>query len=119
MVRQIFVKERMEDLQIFEKYSQKLIKLIDGHGQPTDVQDLFFRYTLDVSTEFMFGDTVGSLDDPQAEFTAAISDVQEVQAVLARSGYVRPLENRLNIRLIRLSSAPCFPSPPVESIGEV
>lgn len=85
-IRQIMVKERMGDLEIFERHSQKLLNLIQGRGHETELQKLFFQYTLDVASEFLFGDSVGSLDDPQVEFAAALSEVQRVQVMLARSG---------------------------------
>jgi hypothetical protein len=84
-VRQIMVKERMADLDIFERHSQKLLGHIQA-GQQTELQKLFFQYTLDVASEFLFGDSVGSLDDPQVDFAAALAEVQRVQAMLARSG---------------------------------
>jgi hypothetical protein len=80
------VKERMADLEIFEHHSQKLLNLIQGRGHETGLQELFFQYTLDVASEFLFGDSVGSLDNAQVDFAAALSEVQRVQATLARSG---------------------------------
>ena len=85
-IRQIMTKERIADLEIFERHSQKLLGLIQGRGHKTELQKLFFQYTLDVASEFLFGDTVGSLDDPQVDFATALSEVQRVQAMLARSG---------------------------------
>lgn len=78
--------QRIGDLEIFERYTEKLISLAGEKGQEIDLVPLFYCYTLDVATEFLFGQSVGSLEHPQVEFAAAISEVQKVQARLARSG---------------------------------
>ncbi|OCL08893.1 cytochrome P450 [Glonium stellatum] len=90
LIRPLFVNQRIGDLEIFERHAQKLLSLISGKGEITELQQLFYRYTLDVATDFMFGTTVGSLDNPQVKFANAISEVQSVQAILARSGPLYP-----------------------------
>ena len=87
LIRPLFVNQRIGDLEVFEKHAQKLLSLINGKGETTELQQLLFQYTLDVSTDFMFGKAVGSLENPQVEFANAISEVQRVQAVIARLGY--------------------------------
>jgi cytochrome P450 len=89
MIRPVFVNQRLGDLEVFEKHIQKLISVISEGEQPAPIQELFFRYTLDVSTEFMYGESVGSLSNPQTEFANSIAEVQKIQAVLARSGCVQ------------------------------
>jgi len=86
LIRPLFVNQRIGDLEIFERYTRKLINLVGGKGQEVDLAPLFYRYTLDVATDFLFGQTVGSLEQPQVEFAAAIAEVQRIQARLARSG---------------------------------
>lgn len=86
LIRPLFVNQRIGDLEIFERHTRKLIKIIEGERKETDLAPLFYRYTLDVATDFVFGKTVGSLEHPQVEFATAIAEVQKIQARLARSG---------------------------------
>ena len=86
----------MSDLEVFEKYVGILIDQIgkkgvqyDGKGGgELDVSDLFFRYTLDAATHFLLGRSVGSLELEEHEFADAFNEVQRVQNIIARAGYV-------------------------------
>ncbi|MCJ1469479.1 hypothetical protein MMC07_008112 [Pseudocyphellaria aurata] len=86
LIRPQFIKARVCDLDIFEKHVRRLIVLMGGQGQEVDVAALFYRYTLDASTEFLLGSSVNSLDNPHAEFTKAFAEVQRVQNLIARLG---------------------------------
>ena len=96
LIRPQFIKDRVSDLNVFERHVQVLIKKIaeesmgwDGkRGKEIDVSDLFFRYTLDAATDFLLGRSVDSLEIPEVEFAGAFSEVQRVQSLIARSGYV-------------------------------
>ena len=88
LIQTLFAHQRRNDLQIFERYFQKLVSHINGQGQLTRLSELFYRYTLDVSTDFLFGQNVGSLDNPGAELADAMAEVQKTQAALSRSGSV-------------------------------
>ena len=77
LIRPQFVKDRVSDLHVFERHMQILFRAIAnggplqgedqpvdleaGNGRPVDISDLFFRYTLDASTEFLLGKDVKSL----------------------------------------------------------
>lgn len=77
LIRPQFTRDRVSDLHCFESHFQTLFKTIanggplDGEDQPVDlaaangrrvdIRDLFFRYTLDVATEFLLGGDVKSL----------------------------------------------------------
>ena len=50
------------------------------------MDDLFYRYTLDAATDFLLGKSVDSLQYGQTEFADAFTEVQRVQAVIARAG---------------------------------
>ena len=76
LIRPQFVKNRVADLEIFEKHVGKLISQFGGRGQEVDVAALFFRFTLDSITDYLLGKSVDSLDDPQAEFASAFAEVQ-------------------------------------------
>jgi cytochrome P450 len=103
LIRPQFIKDRVSDLEVFEEHVQILIKAIAnggvkgapgvatdgiGKGRLVDVSDLFFRYTLDAATDFLLGHSVGSLEVPIQDFAEAFSEVQRVQNIIARAGYV-------------------------------
>ncbi|KAL9108912.1 MAG: hypothetical protein Q9227_006308 [Pyrenula ochraceoflavens] len=83
LIRPMFVKNRVSDLAIFEKWSQVLISKVPPPGEgPIDIMDLFYRMTIDVTTEFLLGHSVNSLNHPQAEFVRAFNDVQRFQMLI-------------------------------------
>ncbi|KAE8449366.1 hypothetical protein EG329_008267 [Mollisiaceae sp. DMI_Dod_QoI] len=105
LIRPQFIKDRVSDLDVFERHVQVLIGQIDrlswegfekkgGKGRELDVCDLFFRYTLDAATDFLLGRSVGSLEVPEQEFAEAFGEVQRVQNLIARSGPLNPLVPR-------------------------
>lgn len=77
LIRPQFVKERISDLDCFESHLDTLFRAIAnggalngadqkvdmeaGNGKPVEISDLFFRYTLDVATDFLLGLDVQSL----------------------------------------------------------
>ncbi|KAF2096520.1 cytochrome P450 [Rhizodiscina lignyota] len=64
MLRPAFAIDRAADVDIFERHVQKMIKLIPADGQSVvDLQDLFFRFTMDLGTDIFFGESLNSLQD--------------------------------------------------------
>lgn len=61
MLRPNFAREQIADLATFEGHVQELFELIPADGSTVDLQDLFFRFTMDSATEFLFGQSVGML----------------------------------------------------------
>ena len=77
LIRPSFTKTRVSDLECFEAHVQTLFKCIAngraldnefqvvdleaGDGKIVDMKDLFFRMTLDVTTEFLMGEDVKSM----------------------------------------------------------
>ncbi len=57
-------------------------------GRMVGFCDLFFRYTLDMATEFLFGGSVGSLELPKHEVAKAFEEVQRIQNLITNAGYV-------------------------------
>ncbi|KAJ2975658.1 hypothetical protein NQ176_g5395 [Zarea fungicola] len=105
LIRPQFTRDRVSDLECFEKHMQTLFRAIanggplDGadqvvsssaSGKVLDIADLFFRYTLDVATEFLLGSDVQSLTTIDQEFARAFNDVQRLQNIFARAGDLRP-----------------------------
>ncbi|KAF4459705.1 n-alkane-inducible cytochrome P450 [Fusarium albosuccineum] len=107
LIRPQFTRDRVSDLHCFEAHMQTLFRAIanggplQGEGQEvdmrsvngkvTDISDLFFRYTLDVATEFLLGWDVKSLTTPRQEFAEAFNEVQHIQNIVARTGKLRHL----------------------------
>ncbi|KAK5168735.1 uncharacterized protein LTR77_006044 [Saxophila tyrrhenica] len=88
LLRPQFIKDRVSDLHTFETHVQKLLPLLAGshNGATVRVDDLFYRFTLDAATDFLFGGSVNSLEDSQADFAEAFTEVQRTQATIARAG---------------------------------
>ncbi|ATZ51934.1 hypothetical protein BCIN_07g04800 [Botrytis cinerea B05.10] len=101
LIRPQFIKDRVSDLDTFERHMQILIQKIkeegrkwDGsQGREIDISDLFFRYTLDAATDFLLGRSVESLEKP-GEFADAFAEVQRVQSIIARAGPLNGLVPR-------------------------
>src|SRR5262245_56794996 len=58
--------KQYEDLEDFNQAVNDLIGLIEKHNGVIDLQPLFFRLTLDITTAFLFGESVRSLLTPEA-----------------------------------------------------
>ncbi|CAG9939299.1 unnamed protein product [Clonostachys rosea f. rosea IK726] len=105
LIRPQFTRDRVSDLHCFESHMKILFRAIDncgplsshdqevkpgsGNGRVFDISDLFFRYTLDVTTEFLLGKDTMSLSTPQNEFADAFNEVQRVQNIIARAAFFR------------------------------
>ncbi|KAL2816742.1 cytochrome P450 [Aspergillus granulosus] len=80
MIRPNFIKEQVAHLDIFEEMMEDLFALIPTDGSTVDLQDLFFGFTIDSATEFLFGHNVHSLKkrvsqavDTDPDFSAAFN----------------------------------------------
>ncbi|KAF7545025.1 hypothetical protein G7046_g9653 [Stylonectria norvegica] len=107
LIRPQFTRDRVSDLHCFEDHMKTLFRAIanggpldgedqvvdmaKGNGKKLDISNLFFRYTLDVTTEFLLGTDVKSLSTPKQEFAEAFNEVQRVQNILIRTAKLRPL----------------------------
>ncbi|KAI1266336.1 cytochrome P450 [Xylariaceae sp. FL1019] len=87
LIRPMFATDRMSDLYIFERQVEKMMTHIPPSGQSVDMKDLFFRMTLDVTTDFLLGESSNSLDNPKGEFTHAFNDI------LSKQMYIMVLRN--------------------------
>lgn len=64
MLRPNFSREKVAHTKSLETHVQNLAKHIRKHkGQEFDIQDYFFRYTVDTATEFLFGQSLFGLMD--------------------------------------------------------
>ncbi|CAK7205653.1 hypothetical protein SEUCBS139899_008432 [Sporothrix eucalyptigena] len=111
LLRPQFIKDRVSDLHTFENHLQVLFTAMSvggdagataaaiaaraegtpvanfsANGRVIDISDLFFRYTLDVATDFLLGKDTQSLTIPRQEFAEAFNEVQRVQSLISRTG---------------------------------
>ena len=82
MLRHPLQHKHYEDLDVFKHGVDDLLDIIKSQPQ-IDLQPLFFRMTLDVATEFLFGESVNCLKAPKSEeqtFAEAFNTAQETVA---------------------------------------
>lgn len=71
MLRPQFLKERYSDMESLEVHLQHLVNHIKSNkGERFEFQELIMRFTLDYSTEFLFGQSVESLNDGTISYSA-------------------------------------------------
>jgi cytochrome P450 len=87
MIRPNFARDQVADLTAFERHDQDMFKLIPRDGSTVDLQDLFFRLTIDSATEFLFGESVNCLKNNDAEFAGAFNYAQHEMALSFRLGF--------------------------------
>ncbi|CAI5760176.1 unnamed protein product [Candida verbasci] len=64
MLRPQFARDQISHVKMLEPHIQLLFKQIRANsGSFFDIQELFFRFTVDSATEFLFGESVQSLRD--------------------------------------------------------
>ncbi|KAB8230931.1 cytochrome P450 [Aspergillus alliaceus] len=61
LLRPSFARTQIAATDMYERHVQKLISNIPRDGSTVDLQELFFKLTLDTATEFLFGESVESL----------------------------------------------------------
>lgn len=62
LIRPMFIKDKVRDLEIFDKWAGALVSKLPPQGETVDIMDLLYRMTLDVTTDFLLGASVNSLD---------------------------------------------------------
>ncbi|KAL8403706.1 hypothetical protein RB594_008816 [Gaeumannomyces avenae] len=110
LLRPQFIKDRVSDLHCFETHMQTFFRCVanggalNGEDQPVDmsavngrrldIRDLFFRYSLDVATDFLLGKEAKSMTTHRTEFADAFNEVQRMQNIISRSGPLQGLVPR-------------------------
>lgn len=83
LLRHQFAYRHYEDLEIFREPVEDLLASLPSSGV-VDLQPLFFRLTLDVTTKFLFGESVNSLKQAstgnESEFASAFNTAQDFVA---------------------------------------
>ncbi|ODA76588.1 hypothetical protein RJ55_07858 [Drechmeria coniospora] len=114
ILRPQFTRDRVSDLECFESHIGTLFRAIanggplEGEDQVVDmnkadgavieISDLFYRYTLDVATDFLLGTDVKSLTNPKQEFADAFNEVQRVQNIITRTNKLHWLVPKFTFR---------------------
>ncbi|KAF2127841.1 cytochrome P450 family protein [Dothidotthia symphoricarpi CBS 119687] len=62
MLRPCFERSQVADVSLLAKHVNSLIRVVPMDGSTVDLQPLFFEFTLDVASEFLFGRSTGWLD---------------------------------------------------------
>ena len=62
LIRPMFITNRVRDLDIFQHWADLLLTKIPASGKTVNIMDLFYRMTLDATTDFLLGSGVNSLD---------------------------------------------------------
>jgi cytochrome P450 len=65
LLRPQFHKQRVSDLHVFEQHISKMIALLPKDEQTVDLMQWWYRFTLDASTEYLFGESVESIANPK------------------------------------------------------
>ena len=83
LLRPSFARHNMVDhLPILESHFEQLMKVIPKGGATVDLQKIFFAFTMDAATQFLFGHSVDTLQTMQEGSTTATdtSDADFVKA---------------------------------------
>ncbi|CAN9079274.1 unnamed protein product [Alternaria alternata] len=94
LLRPNFARDQVADIEAFERHFKLMLKHIPKDGSTVDLQELFFRLTIDTATEFLFNHSTNSLrmvgqDDGNNEdliFSKSFNFAQEDITVRARYG---------------------------------
>ena len=85
MLRPLFSKQHTGDLSILESHFKDMIGAIPRDGSTIDLNELFLRYTADVATDFVFGESIDSLSHPESFQGNLMEAFQTVQQGAARN----------------------------------
>ena len=79
LLKPSFSRSHVGDLETLETHVQNLIETIPQDGSTVDLAERFLRYTADVTTELIFGESIFSLPHPEAfggDLMKAFQDAQ-------------------------------------------
>ena len=93
LIRPNFVRSQVGDLETFERHVNHLVQAIPLDGSTVNLQDLFFRLTMDSATEFLFGESTnclapGTSTESSTAFAEAFNRGQEAIGKHARLGFL-------------------------------
>ncbi|KAM0256467.1 hypothetical protein ACHAQJ_004992 [Trichoderma viride] len=68
LIRPMFLKQKIRDMDIIERWNDVMISKLPPSGQTVDISDFFYRMTLDATTDYLLGHSVESLEKPFRRF---------------------------------------------------
>ncbi len=82
LLRPQFSQQKYQDFNVFREHVDNLISCIPENGAVVDMQQLFFRFTLDTTTGFLFGKSTYTLIDGKSKdglnFAKAFDTAQDL-----------------------------------------
>lgn len=78
MLQPQFARQQYRGLEIFQTHIDSLLARLSENSEDTDLQSLFFRLTLDTTTEFLFGNSVNSLGEKGVSEGSQFADAFDV-----------------------------------------
>jgi cytochrome P450 len=98
MLRPSFARDTLENLDLLECHTQNFLANIPRDGTTVDLQELFFRYTMDLGSELFFGASCHTLKDKNdgssKRFSDAFNKAQRQIADDTALGILSKLTNR-------------------------
>ncbi|UKZ73397.1 hypothetical protein TrVFT333_001043 [Trichoderma virens FT-333] len=91
MIRSMFLRDRLRNLFIFDACTAKLLSKIPSAGATIDLKDLFYRWSMDTTTDFLLGENVNSLDFPDNGVFKAMNVAQRIQMFIFVLNPIAPL----------------------------
>lgn len=101
LLRPNFARDQVADIEAFERHFKLMLKHIPRDGATVDLQELFFRLTIDTATEFLFNHSTNSLrmvgqedeNNEDAIFSKAFNFAQDDIGTRSRYGIFDRLRN--------------------------
>ncbi|QMW36691.1 hypothetical protein AFCA_013178 [Aspergillus flavus] len=84
LIRPSFAREQVANLSLLERLMQDLFVLLPRDSTTVDLQELFFRYTIDSATDLLFGQSVGALKKSQSGLAFADALQYALKAIPVR-----------------------------------
>ncbi|ESZ90276.1 hypothetical protein SBOR_9345 [Sclerotinia borealis F-4128] len=78
LLRPTFAKESISNLEVAEIHFQHLLRRTPRDGSTVDLQDLFFKFTMDTATQFLFGHSINIQSDSDHS-SGGVSDAEFVE----------------------------------------
>lgn len=93
LLRPNFTRSQVGDLATFEAHVSQMVDRIPRDGSTVDLQELFFRLTIDSATELLFGESTNSLapdtsSEGSTRFAEAFNRSQEYVGEAGRNGFI-------------------------------
>ncbi|KAL2832481.1 cytochrome P450 [Aspergillus cavernicola] len=76
LLRPQFTRDQVADLCLMDGHVSRLIELVPKDGSIFDIQRLFFLLTIDSATHFLFGESVGAMEDNRVLGNASVGNAQ-------------------------------------------